>query len=110
MLKGLGNLGNMGNMLKQAMQLKERVEELKEQLGHERVEATVGGGMVTVEMTGKQEVVRVKIAPEAIDPDDPEVLETLVQAAVNEATRKTQEMVKARMQEITGGLDLPGVT
>ncbi len=108
--KGLGNLGNLTGMLKHAMDLKSRVEELKERLGEMRVEASAGGGMVTVSMTGKFEVVSVHIDPEIIDRNDPELLETLVRAAVNEGVRKVQEIVEEKMRELTGGIDIPGLT
>lgn len=105
-----GDIGKMGNMVKQAMEMKSKMEEMKEQLGDERIEASAGGGMVKVVMTGKMEVVSLKIDPEIINPDDPEVLETLVQAAVNEGVHRAQEMVKEKMTEMTGGIDIPGLT
>lgn len=110
MLKGLGDLGKMGGMLKQAMEMKERMEELKEQLGNERIEASSGGGMVQLVMTGKMEMLSIKIDPEIINPDEPEMLETLIQAAVNDGTHKAQDMVKEKMQEMAGGIDIPGLT
>lgn len=103
-------LGGIGNMMKHAMDLKSNMEELKESLGNERIEASAGGGMVTVVMTGKLEVLSVKIDPEIIDSNESEMLETLVAAAMNEANRKAQEMVKAKMTELTGGIDIPGLT
>ncbi|HOJ32165.1 MAG TPA: YbaB/EbfC family nucleoid-associated protein [Candidatus Hydrogenedentes bacterium] len=108
--KGLGNLGNLTGMLKQAMDLKARVEELKTQLGELTIEASAGGGMVVVVMTGRFEVISIHIDPEIIDQNDPETLETLVKAAINEAVRKVQEIVENKMREITGGLDIPGLT
>ena len=110
MFKGLGQLGNLGNMLQQARQVKEQIEVLKERLGDERVEASAGGGMVNVTMNGKFEVVAVKIDPEIINKEDPEMIETLVRAAINEAVRKVQELVKAKMTELTGGIEIPGLT
>ena len=110
MLKGLGNLANLQGMLKQAMGMKKQMEELKETLGDEQIEAAAGGGMVTVVMTGKFELVSLKIDPEIIDKDDPEMLETLVRAAVNEAAQRVQELVKSKMGELAGGLDIPGLT
>ncbi|NIA13193.1 MAG: YbaB/EbfC family nucleoid-associated protein [Nitrospiraceae bacterium] len=110
MLKGLGNLANLQGMLKQAMDVKKRMEELKETLGAEQIEASAGGGMVTAVMTGKFELVSLKIDPEIIDKDDPEILETMVRAAVNEAVQRVQELVKSKMSELTGGFDIPGVT
>mgnify|MGYP003656735331 CR=1 FL=1 len=110
MLKGLGDLGKMGGMLKQAMEMKGRMEELKEQLADERIEADSGGGMVRIVMNGKMELLSIKIEPDIINAEEAEVLETLVQAAINEGTRKAQEMVKAKMSEMAGGLDIPGLT
>lgn len=110
MFKGLGDLGKVHALLQQARQMKEQIEGLKEKLGDERVEASAGGGMVTVTMNGKFEVVAVKIDPEVINKDDPEMLETLVRAAANDALRKVQELVKAKMTELTGGIEIPGLT
>lgn len=108
--KGLGGLGNMGQLMRQALDLKANMERLKEDLANERVEASAGGGMVTVAMNGKMEVLSIKIDPEVINAAEPEILETLVAAAVNEATRLAQERVKDKMSELTGGLDIPGLT
>jgi hypothetical protein len=84
---------------------------MKETLGDERIEASAGGGMVSVTMNGKFEVVAVKIDPEVINKDDAEMLETLVRAAANDAVRKVQELVKAKMTELApGGLEIPGLT
>jgi hypothetical protein len=100
----------MGTMLKQAMEVKARMEELKESLGNERIEAAAGGGMVQVIMTGKMELLSIKIDPEIINPADPQYLETLVQAAFNDGIYKAQDLVKAKMTEMTGGIDIPGLT
>lgn len=108
-LGGLGDIGKMGNILKQAMQVKNHIEELKEQLGEERIEASAGGGMVTVVMSGKLDIISIKLDPEIVDPNDTEMLETLIRAAVNEAAGKARQMVKEKMTEITGGLDIPGL-
>lgn len=108
--KGLGGLGNMGQLMKQALDLKANMERLKDELAAERVEASAGGGMVTVAMNGKMEVLSIKIDPEVINPAEPEILETLVAAAVNEATRLAQDRVREKMSTITGGLDIPGLT
>jgi nucleoid-associated protein EbfC len=109
-LKGLGDLGKMGGMLKQAMEMKGRIEEIKESLAEEQIEASAGGGMVSVLINGKLEVLSVKIDPEVVNADDVEMLETLVQAAFNEASGKMREVVKEKMQEVAGGLDIPGLT
>ncbi len=108
--KGLGGLGNIGQLMKHALDLKANMERLKDELGNARVEASAGGGMVTVEMNGKMEVLSLHIDREIVNPDDPEMLETLVAAAVNEATRKAQDLVRDKMSELTGGLDIPGLT
>lgn len=100
----------MAGMVKQAMEMKGRIEEVKESLGNERVEAQAGGGMVTVVMNGRFEVVSVSIEQEVVNPNEREMLETLVMAATNEATRRVQEVVKAKMTEITGGINIPGLT
>ena len=106
--KGLGSLGDLSGMIKQAMTMKGKIEELKEQLADERVEASVGGGMVSVVVTGKLEVESIKIDPEICN--DQDMLETLVCAGVNEGIRKAQELLKEKMREMTGGLDIPGLT
>ncbi len=108
--KGLGGLGDIGNMMKHALELKSNMERLKETLAAERIEGSSGGGMVTVVMSGRLEVLSVKIDPEIVNPEDPEMLETLVAAAMNEANRKAQEMVKEKMSALTGGIDIPGIT
>ena len=103
-------MSNISGLLKQAMNVKGKIEDLKESLGNESIDASAGGGMVTVVMNGRFEVLSLQIDPEVIDKDDPEMLETLVRAAINEATRKTQDLVKERMTEITGGIEIPGLT
>ena len=108
--KGLGGLGDLGYMMKHALDLKSSLEKLKETLAEERIEANAGGGMVSVVMSGKLEVLSISIDREIINPEDPEMLETLVAAAMNEANRKAQEMVKGKMTELTGGIDIPGLT
>lgn len=103
-------IGNLSGIFQQAMNIRENIEQLKEDLGQERIEASAGGGMVKVVMTGKQEVLSIDIDPELLTADDPEMLETLLKAAVNEANRKVHEFVKERMSSLTGGLDIPGLT
>jgi len=109
-LKGLGDLKNVGGMLKQAMEVKQNIEALKATLGDERIEASSGGGMVTVVVSGKMEVLSVKIDPEVVDKNEVEMLETLVQAAVNEAAQKMKALVQEKMREVAGGIDIPGLT
>jgi DNA-binding YbaB/EbfC family protein len=82
---------------------------LQEEVGRKKVEATAGGGMVTVEANGKQEIVSIKIDPEVVSKDDVQMLEDLVLAACNEALRKSRELVQQEMGKITGGLKIPGL-
>lgn len=99
-----------GNILKEAQKLQAQLEALREEAAKKKVEATAGGGMVTVEANGNQEVVSIKIDREVINPEDPQMLEDLVLAACNEALRKSRELVQAEMGKIAGGLRIPGLT
>lgn len=101
--------GNMNKMMKQVQKMQADMAKMQEELGDKTVEATSGGGVITVVATGKQEIQSIKIKPEAIDPDDVEMLEDLITAAVNEALRKSQEMVASEMGKITGGMKIPGL-
>jgi nucleoid-associated protein EbfC len=102
-------MGNMGNLVKQAQQMQQRMLKMQEELAQRTVEASVGGGMVTVAVNGKSEVLRVKIEPQAVDPDDVEMLEDLVVAGVNEALRKAHDMMSEEMGKLTGGMKIPGL-
>ncbi|MBI2942332.1 MAG: YbaB/EbfC family nucleoid-associated protein [Chloroflexi bacterium] len=95
--------------LKMIQQMQQRLQKAQEELANETVEVSVGGGAVTVTMTGHQKLTRVKITPEVVDPQDVEMLEDLIVAAVNEAVDKAQELVQKRLGAITGGLKLPGL-
>jgi DNA-binding YbaB/EbfC family protein len=101
-MKGLGDL------MKKAQQMKSRMDKIQEELAAKEIEAGAGGGMVTVTVTGAQEITGIVIDPSVIDPDDREMLQDLVQAAVNEALRKSREMMAEEMAKITGGLPVPG--
>ena len=109
MFEGLKGLGDMAGMMKKVMEMKSRVEEIKEALGKEQVEGTAGAGMVRVRMTGKMEVLEVRFEQEVVDPAQIELLESLTKAALNDALAKTQELVKSRMKEAAGGLEIPGL-
>jgi len=98
-----------GNLMKEAQKLQAQLEAIREEVAKKKVEATAGGGMVTVEANGNQEIVAIKIDREVITPEDPQMLEDLVLAAVNEALRKARELVAAEMGKLTGGLKLPGL-
>ncbi len=102
--------GNMGNMMKQAQKLQADMERLQEELGNQTVEGTAGGGMVKAVVTGKQEVVSIEIEKEVVDPEDVEMLQDLVTAAVNEALRKSRDMMTEQMTKLTGGINIPGLT
>src|ERR671934_2707343 len=99
-------------LMRQAQQMQEQVTKAQEELANETVEASAGGGMVTVKATGALEIREIKIAPEAIDPDDPEMLADMVLAAVNEAIRSAQGLVESKLGGAMGGLHglgLPGL-
>lgn len=102
-------LPDMGNLLKKAQELQEKMAKLQEELGEKTVEASAGGGMVTVIANGKQEIVSIKIDPEVVDPDDVEMLEDLVLAAVNDALSQAKQMVSEEMTQLTGGVKIPGI-
>ncbi|RKU20491.1 YbaB/EbfC family nucleoid-associated protein [Candidatus Poribacteria bacterium] len=99
----------MNDLMKQAQQMQKRMLEIREELANRTVEATVGGGMVTAVVNGQQEVVSLHITPEVVDPEDTEMLEDLVVAAVNEALQQSQEMMSAEMSKLTGGIKIPGL-
>lgn len=101
--------GNMSKMLKQAQKIQQEMAKLQEELKEKTVEASAGGGVVEVTVNGKQELLAIKIKPEVVDPDDIEMLQDLILAAVNEGLRKSREMVAEEMRKITGGLNIPGL-
>ncbi len=98
---------DIGSILKKAQKLQERMKKLREELGKKTVSATSGGGMVEVLANGKQEIVSIKIEKEVVDPNDVEMLEDLIVAAVNEALNRSRELVSQEMMKLTGGLKLP---
>jgi len=102
--------GGIGNIMKQAQQMQRRMAELQEELGKKQVEASAGGGMVTAVVSGKQQLLDLKIDPAAVDPEDVEMLQDLVIAAVNEAIKQSQQMASEEMSKITGGMNIPGLT
>jgi DNA-binding YbaB/EbfC family protein len=100
----------MGNMMKQAQKLQSQMMKLQEELADKTVESSSGGGMVTVVANGRQQIVSIKIEDEVVDPEDVEMLQDLVLAAVNDALAKAQEMVSSEMGKLTGGLNIPGLS
>jgi DNA-binding YbaB/EbfC family protein len=101
--------GGLGNIMKMAQQAQQKIMKVQEELAAKQVEASSGGGMVTAVVNGKQEVISIRIEKDAVDPNDVEMLQDLIVAAVNEALRKAQEMISAEMAKVTGGLNLPGM-
>jgi hypothetical protein len=98
-----------GNLMKEAQRLQQQMAAIQEEVGRKTVQATAGGGMVTVTANGKQEIVAIKIDPEVINRDDAQMLEDLVLAACNEALRKARELVQQELGKLTGGLRIPGL-
>jgi len=99
----------MGNMMKQAQQLQSKMVKLQEELADRTVESSSGGGMVKVTANGRQQVLSIQIEKEVVDPDDVEMLQDLLLAAINDALAKAQEMVSSEMGKLTGGLNIPGL-
>ena len=99
---------DINKLMQQAQQMQEQMAQAQEQLASETVEASAGGGLVTVRATGNGEITEIKIDPKAVDPDDPELLEDMVLAAVNEALRSAQSLAQSKLGAMTGGLGLPG--
>ncbi|SRR3990172_4498183 len=99
----------LNDLMKQAQLLQERLSKLQEEAAKKTVEATAGGGMVTVVANGKQEIISIKIDPEVVNPKDVEMLQDLILAAVNEARRKAQELLAEEMKGLTGGFQIPGL-
>lgn len=100
---------NMGNLLKQAQQFQTKMAKLQEELAGRTVEASSGGGMVTVVANGKQEILSITIEPEVVDSDDTEMLQDLILAAVNDALTRAKSMVNEEMGKLTHGLNLPNI-
>jgi hypothetical protein len=99
---------NLGNMVKQAQKLQTQMVKLQEELAERTVTASSGGGMVQVVANGRPQIVSVSIEREVVDPEDVEMLQDLILAAVNDALNKSQEMVSSEMNKLTGGMKLPG--
>lgn len=104
-----GMPGNMNNLMKQAQKMQKQMQEMQENLDDLTFESSAGGGAVKVTVSGKKEVVGINIDPEVVDPDDVEMLEDLILAAVNEAMRTADEKVNQQMSKITGGMNMPGM-
>lgn len=101
--------GGAGNMQKQMQMMQRKMEEIQAELETREVEATAGGGAVSITASGKKEIVKVVIKPEVVDPDDVEMLQDLIMVAANEALRQVEEMTQNEMGKLTGGLSIPGM-
>lgn len=103
MAKGLGNL------MKQAQMMQQKMGQMQQELEGQEVEASSGGGMVTARVNGKQKLLALTIEPDVVDAEDVEMLQDLIVAAINEAIKKSHEMVQAEMGKLTGGMNIPGL-
>ncbi|MFP4071799.1 MAG: YbaB/EbfC family nucleoid-associated protein [Desulfovibrionales bacterium] len=99
----------MNDLMRQAQLMQKKIAKLQDELGSKVVEASAGGGMVTVKATGKQEIVEITIDPSVVDPQDVEMLQDLILAATNEALSNAKDMVQGEMSKLTGGMNIPGL-
>ena len=106
---GGGMMPNMNNMLKQAQKMQAEMEKMQAEMEETKYDATAGGGAVAVTVSGKKELLEVKISPEACDPDDVEMLQDMIVSAVNEVLRKADEAQANNLKGLTGGLNIPGL-
>ena len=100
---------DMNAIMRQAQEMQQKMGQVQEELAKKTVDATVGGGMVTATVSGKSELLAIKIEKEVINPEDQAMLEDLVVSAVNEALRKAQDMAQSEMRKLTGGMNIPGL-
>jgi nucleoid-associated protein EbfC len=100
---------DMNKLMKQAQQLQTKMARMQEEMGQKTIEATAGGGMVKVVATGKQQILSIQIEKEVVDPEDVDMLQDLIVAAVNEALSRSQAMVNEEMSKLTGGMNIPGL-
>lgn len=106
---GGGGQAAMQKQMQQMQAMQRQMEEIQQELEQKEIEATAGGGVVSVTVNGKKELTKVSIKPEAVDPDDVEMLEDLILAAANEALRQVEELSQNEMSKLTGGLNIPGL-
>ena len=106
---GMGGMPNMNNMIKQAQKMQAEMQKMQAEMEETKFDATAGGGAVSVTVSGKKELLEVKISPEACDPDDVEMLEDLITVAVNDAMKKADDASAGQMSRITGGMNIPGL-
>jgi DNA-binding YbaB/EbfC family protein len=101
--------GGQAQQMRQIQEMQKKMDEIQSGIDEKEVETTAGGGAVQVKVNGKKEVVSLKISPDAMDPDDVEMLQDLIIVAVNEALRQIEELSKSEMEKLTGGLSIPGL-
>ena len=101
--------GGLGNMMKQFQQMQAKMEQIQAELEQTEVEGTSGGGMVKVVINGKLDITSITIDPEVVDPEDVEILQDLIMAAINQAKEKAQQLQQEKMSALTGGLNIPGL-
>ena len=105
----MGGMGNMSNMIKQAQKMQQDMLKMQEEIEQQSVEASSGGGAVSVKMSGKKVLEEIKINPEVVDADDVEMLEDLILVAVNDALKKVDDINQSKMSQLTGGMNIPGL-
>lgn len=106
---GMNPKQNVNSVIKQAQKMQEEMERVQQEAEAEEIEASAGGGAVKVVVSGKKELVSIKIDPDAVDPDDVETLEDMIMAAVNEGIKKAEDLMSEKMGALTGGLNIPGL-
>ena len=99
----------MNDLIRQAQQMQRKMAQIQEEVGNQTVEASAGGGMVTVTVTGNQEVTGISIDPSVVDPNDVDMLQDLVLSALNEGMKKAKKLMEDSMSEVTGGMNIPGL-
>lgn len=104
-----GGKANMQKQLQQVQQMQRQMEEMQQELEEKEMEATAGGGAVSVKVNGKKQITSIQIKPEVVDPDDVEMLQDLIMVAANEALRQIEELSQNEMGKLTGGLSIPGL-
>jgi len=104
---GMG--GNMNNMIKQAQKMQQEMMKMQDEMEATEFESTAGGGVITVKVSGSKQILDVNIKPEAVDPDDVEMLQDLIITAVNDAMKKVDEANNSKMSRLTGGMNIPGL-
>ena len=100
---------NLSNMMKQVQKIQEKMAKVQEELGEKTVQADAGGGMVTVVANGRQEIISVKVSPDAVELSDISMLEDLITSAVNEALKSSKALLQEELSKITGGIRIPGI-